>query len=148
MSIVFVWSMCFDFVNMVVIFVDQLYVGVYQIVWFFMVEGDGMVVEGMIDWVFQLDFFFMDYLVFIVVQVDVQQVVVWFFMEEIMENLLVVEWCLVVFGNFNVYQFVVIVVCYSGVIFYLVIVNVINFVFGEGGQVDFQQDMVIFYVIK
>lgn len=65
-----------------------------------------------------------------------------------MENLPVVEWRPVAFGNLNAHQFAAIAVCHPGAIPYPVIANAINFALGEGGQVDFQQDTVIFHVIK
>lgn len=102
-----------------------------------------MVVEGTIDrcpsqifssWITRLT----------AAQVDAQQAAVRSFMEEIMENLPVVEWRPVAFGNLNAHQFAAIAVCHPGAIPYPVIANAINFALGEGGQVDFQQDTVIF----
>ena len=148
MSTAFAWSMRFDFANMAAILVDQPHAGVHQIVRPFMAEGDGMVVEGTIDRVSQPDFFLMDHLALTAAQVDAQQAAVRSFMEEIMENLPVVEWRPVAFGNLNAHQFAAIAVCHPGAIPYPVIANAINFALGEGGQVDFQQDTVIFHVIK
>ncbi len=90
----------------------------------------------------------MDHLARTAAQVDAQQAAVRSFMEEIMENLPVVEWRPVAFGNLNAHQFAAIAVCHPGAIPYPVIANAINFALGEGGQVDFQQDTVIFHVIK
>ena len=136
--------MRFDFANMAAILVDQPHAGVHQIVRPFMAEGDGMVVEGTIDRCPSQIF---------------SSWITWLsplrrstrsrrrmrsFMEEIMENLPVVEWRPVAFGNLNAHQFAAIAVCHPGAIPYPVIANAINFALGEGGQVDFQQDTVIF----
>ena len=90
----------------------------------------------------------MDHLALTAAQVDAQQAAVRSFMEEIMENLPVVEWRPVAFGNLNAHQFAANAVCHPGAIPYPVIANAINFALGEGSQVDFQQDTVIFHVIK
>lgn len=103
--------MRFDFANMAAILVDQPHAGVHQIVRPFMAEGDGMVVEGTIDRVSQPDFPHGS-LALTAAQVDAQQAAVRSFMEEIMENLPVVEWRPVAFGNLNAHQFAAIAVCH------------------------------------
>lgn len=90
----------------------------------------------------------MDHLAFTAAQIDAQQAAVRSFMEEVMENLPVVERRPVAFRNLNAHQFAAIAVCHPGAIPDPVIADAVDFTFGEGGEVDFQQGAVIFHIIE